>query len=89
MPNLEIETPTTTELKNRIEKMDEHIEFLSQALYQLWVNLSTKSPEEQRKEMTLTPEAYKIIRIEDEKSNKKPSEKLRELVQKLSTKPLQ
>ena len=83
MPNLEIETPTTTELKNRIEKMDEHIEFLSQILYQIELNEITKPPEERMKAWILTPEAYKIIRIEDEKSNKKPSEKLRELNKKI------
>ena len=43
MPNLEIETPTTTELKNRIEKMEEHIEILSQILYQIELNEINKT----------------------------------------------
>ena len=83
---LEIQIPTTTELKKRIEKMEKiidlqtfQIEMFSQVEYQRTVNLMSKPPEEQVKEMTLTPEAFQKIRIEDPKTYKKSSLRLLEL----------
>jgi hypothetical protein len=85
---LEIEPPTSIEtrqlkkenkeLRKIIEKMQETIEDHSQILYQEMVQLRSLRPEDRAKFLRLTPEAYKKIRIDYFKTNKKPSELLRQ-----------
>jgi site-specific recombinase XerD len=98
MPYLKIETKTpdqheqtmtkleteNKELKNRLDKMEQLIEIFSQVEYQRTINLMSKPLNERRKELLLTPKAYKIIR--ETKTNKKPSELLMELNKKLEDK---
>jgi hypothetical protein len=94
MPHLEIEplTPIQTlkhqvekqhneiqNLKNITERLQFQLEISAQGEWQQLINEMTKPPEEARKNRLLTPEAYKIIRIEAPKSNKPYTQRLLEL----------
>jgi hypothetical protein len=99
MPSLEIEPPTQIEihqLKKEIERQNNEIKNLkfqleidAQVEWQREINEMTKPPEEARKNRLLTPEAYKIIRIEAPKSNKPYTQRLSELHLKLLEETLQ
>jgi hypothetical protein len=78
----EADTGILIEIKKReerLKKMEMVVELLSQTQYQSTINLLSKPPEEAQKELKLTPEAFQRIRIDDEKTSKKPSERLIEI----------
>jgi hypothetical protein len=68
-----------TKMQKTIDLQTFLIEMFSHAQYTSMVNLMSKPPEERTKELTLTPEAYQKIRIEDPKTPKKQSLRLLEL----------
>lgn len=84
LPNLEPKTWEITKLRKRLEKTELMVEILSQIQYQQTINLLTKSPEEAKKELALTPQAHQRIRVEDQKTPKKSSERLFEISKMLA-----
>lgn len=66
-------------MQKELQNMQLQIELNAQGEWQRRINEMTKPPEEVRKNRLLTPEAYKIIRIEAPKSNKPYTQRLLEL----------
>lgn len=70
-------------MQKELANMQSQIELNAMGEWQHQINEMTKPPEEARKNRLLTPEAYRIIRIEAPKSNKPYTQRLSELNLKL------